>query len=79
MTDSQSLYLVEDNNDIKNLKIFKKNLHLKGIDTKSFWLSMTNNGRFMIVVPDEYVQGLEISEEHLIVDTKEETTAKLEV
>ena len=35
---------------------------------------MTNNGRFMIVVPDEYVQGLEISEEHLIVDTKEETT-----
>ena len=78
LTDSQSLYLVEDNKDIKNLKIFKKNLHLKGIDTKSFWLSMTNNGRFMIVVPDEYVQGLEISEEHLIVDTKEETTAKLE-
>lgn len=78
LTDSQSLYLVEDNNDIKNLKIFNRDLRLKGIDTKSFWLSMTNNGRFMIVVPDEYVQGLEISEEHLIVDTKEETTAKLE-
>ena len=78
LTDSQSLYLVEDNNDIKNLKISNRDLHLKGIDTKSFWLSMTSTGRFMVVIPDEYVEGLEILEEHLIVDTKEETTAKLE-
>ncbi len=78
LTDSQSLYIVEDNNDIKNLKISNKDLHLKGIDTKSFWLSMTSRGRFIAVIPDEYVEGLEILEEHLIVDTKEETTAKLE-
>ena len=75
LTDSQSLYIVEDNNDIKNLKISNRDLHLKGIDTKSFWLSMTSRGRFIAVIPDEYVEGLEILEEHLIVDTKEETTA----
>ena len=39
---------------------------------------MTSRGRFIAVIPDEYVEGLEILEEHLIVDTKEETTAKLE-
>ncbi|HCQ5570270.1 TPA: ABC transporter permease [Clostridioides difficile] len=78
LTDSQSLYIVEDNNDIKNLKISNRDLHLKGIDTKSFWLSMTSSGRFIAVIPDEYVEGLEILEEHFIVDTKEETTAKLE-
>ena len=75
LTDSQSFYIVEDNNDIKNLKISNRDLHLKGIDTKSFWLSMTSRGRFIAVIPDEYVEGLEILEEHLIVDTKEETTA----
>lgn len=39
---------------------------------------MNNTGRFTIVVADECVQGLEISERHLIVDTKEDTTTKLE-
>ena len=32
----------------------------------------------MIVVPDEDVEGLKLSEQHLIVDTKEETTFELE-
>lgn len=78
VTSSQLLYKVENNNDIKTLNFSSHKLHLKGIDTKSFWYNMTNTGRFMVVVPDKYVQGLEISEEHLIVDTVEETTAKLQ-
>lgn len=78
VTSSQLLYKVENNDDIKTLRFSNRDLYLKGIDTKSFWYNMTNTGRFMIIVPDEYVQGLEVSEEHLIVDTAEETTAKLE-
>lgn len=78
VTSSQLLYKVENNNDIKTLNFSSHKLHLKGIDTKSFWYNMTSTGRFMVVVPDKYVQGLEVSEEHLIVDTAEETTAKLE-
>lgn len=78
VTDSQLLYKVEDNVDMQTIQFANKELRLKGIDTKSFWYSMNNTGRFTVIVPDEYVQGLEISEEHLIVDTKEETTAKLE-
>ena len=78
VTSSQLLYKVENNDNIKILRFSNRDLHLKEIDTKSFWYSMTNTGRFMVVVPDEYVHGLEISEEHLIVDTAEETTSKLE-
>ncbi|MBY2071991.1 ABC transporter permease [Clostridioides difficile] len=78
VTSSQLLYKVENNDDIKTLNFSSHKLHLKGIDTKSFWYNMTNTGRFMVVVPDKYVQELEISEEHLIVDTVEETTAKLQ-
>jgi putative ABC transport system permease protein len=77
VTDSQLLYKVEDNADMQTIQFANNELRLKGIDTKSFWYSMNNTGRFTVIVPDEYVQGLEISEEHLIVDTKEETTAKL--
>ena len=31
-----------------------------------------------VVLPDKYVQGLEVSENHLIIDTKEDTDAELE-
>ena len=73
------LYKVENNKDIEKIQLTSgKELKLKGIDTKTYWYQINNTGRFAVIVPDEYVQGLEISEEHLIVDTKEETTAKLE-
>ncbi len=78
VTSSQLLYKVENNNEIKTFNFSSHKLHLKGIDTKSFWYNMTSTGRFMVVVPDKYVKGLEVSEEHLIVDTAEETTAELE-
>ena len=48
-------------------------MKLKGYDTKSYWNSITNTGRFVVVLPDKYVQGLEVSENHLIIDTKEDT------
>lgn len=79
VTSSQSLYKVEDNQNIRNIQLSSgKKLSLKGIDTKSYWFSMNNISRFTVVVPDEYVQELDIVENHLIVDIKEETTAKLE-
>lgn len=77
ITSSQLLYKVENNKDIKTFKVSNHQFHLKEIDTKSFWYNMTNTGRFVVVVPDKYVQGMGIAEEHLIVDTKEDTNAKL--
>lgn len=78
VTTRQLLYKVEDNDQLNTIRYADQELHLKGIDTKSFWLTMNNTGRFTVIVPDEYVQGLEISERHLVVDTAEETTSKLE-
>ena len=79
VTSSELLYKVENNEDIKNIQLTSgKELNLKGIDTKSYWYQLDNTGRFAVVVPDEYVQGLEVYEQHLIIDTVEETAAKLE-
>lgn len=77
VTDSQLLYKVENNENIQIIKFSNKELRLKGIDTKSFWYSMNNCGRFMVIVPDKYVKSLEVAEQHLIVDTEEETSSKL--
>lgn len=78
VTNSKFAYKVEDNKDIETITVSNKNLKLKGYDTKSYWNSITNIGRFVVVLPDKYVQGLEVSENHLIIDTKEETDAELE-
>ncbi|MDO5411175.1 MAG: ABC transporter permease [Lachnospiraceae bacterium] len=77
VTDRQLLYKVEDNSAIKSIRFSGSELHLKGIDTKSFWYRINNCGRFMVIVPDESVKGLEILERHLLVDTKEDTNAEL--
>ncbi|MDB6489126.1 hypothetical protein [Blautia wexlerae] len=78
VTNSKFAYKVEDNKDIETITVANKNLKLKGYDTKSYWNSITNTGRFVVVLPDKYVQGLEVSENHLIIDTKEDTDAELE-
>ena len=39
-------------------------------EMKSYWNSITNTGRFVVVLPDKYVQGLEVSENHLIMDNR---------
>ena len=77
---SQFLHKVENNSNIKNVQFSTQNLHLKAIDTKSFWYNMNNTDyyTFTMVVPDKYTQGLEVIERHLIIDTKEETKAELE-
>lgn len=77
VTSRQLLYKVKDNDDIKTIQFSNKELHLKDIDTQSYWYNINITGRFTIIVPDKYVQGLEVSEQHLIIDTAEETTAKL--
>ncbi|MDC7290981.1 ABC transporter permease [Blautia schinkii] len=77
VTRNQSLYKVKDNDDIQTIQFADKKLHLKAIDTKSHWNNITNSGRFVVIVPDKYVQELAIYERHLIVDTVEETTANL--
>lgn len=72
------LYKVENNKDIEKIQLTSgKELKLKGIDTKTYWYQINNTGRFAVIVPDEYVQGLEVSEQHLIIDTVEETDTKL--
>lgn len=78
VTSSQLLYKIEENDKINNIQFSDKELHLKGVDTKSYWSYINNTGGFTVVVSDECVEGLEVSERHLIVDTKEDTTAKLE-
>lgn len=77
VTTSQSLYKIEGNDDIKNIQFSGKELHLKGIDTKSYWHRINGTSRFVVIVPDKYVQGLEVAEQHLIIDTKEDTKAEL--
>ena len=62
VTNSKFAYKVEDNKDIETITVANKNLKLKGYDTKSYWNSITNTGRFVVVLPDKYVQGLEVSE-----------------
>ena len=72
------MYKVENNRKIEKIQLTGgKELKLKGIDTKTYWHQINNTGRFAVIVPDKYVQGLEISEQHLIIDTVEETDTKL--
>ncbi|MCI9918752.1 ABC transporter permease [Clostridioides difficile] len=78
VTSRQFLYRVENNESLKNIQISNKKLHLKGTDTKSYWATIATSGKFVVIVPDEYVKDLEISEQHLVIDTEEETTAQLE-
>ena len=78
VTRNQLVHKIEGNEAIQTIQFAGKDLHLKGFETQSFWSTMTTMGRFVVIVPDEYVQNLEISEQHLIIDTKEETTPQLE-
>lgn len=78
LTSNEKLDIVENNSKIKHISVSGRALHLKGIDTKSYWFSMNNTGRFLIVAPDHCVEGLEVYERHLVVDTKEDTTSKLD-
>lgn len=79
ITDKQYLHKVENNNEIKVLQLSNgKKLNLKEIDTQTYWYAMCNSSRFTVVVPDVYTQDLEVVERHLIVDTKEDTTADYE-
>lgn len=76
---NQLEYKFKDNIHIKKLKLASgAELRLKEIDTKTFWYTINNNSPFVMVLPDRYVNDLEVSESHLIVDTEEETTASLE-
>lgn len=78
VANNEASYKLEKNENIKNIELSnEKNLILKGIDTKSFSYSMFNTGYFVIVIPDNYTQSLNVSENHLVVDTEEETTTSL--
>ncbi|MDO4453494.1 MAG: ABC transporter permease [Eubacteriales bacterium] len=78
VTSSQKKYLVDDNDHLEHIQLSNGfSLHLKGIDTESFWNRLNSEEEFVMVVPDRCIEGLEISESHLIVDTAEETTNDL--
>lgn len=53
-------------------------LRLKGIHTESFWYTLSIESWCVMVVPDTYVAGMDLSESHLIVDTEENTNASLQ-
>lgn len=79
VTSSQSKYLVEGNESIKQIQLSSGDfLQLKGVTTETFWYTLNSRSDFVIVIPDPYIKNLELAESHLIVDTKEETTASLE-
>lgn len=79
VTDSQKADLVKNNVTLATYAAANgKKLHLTGIDTESFWLTLNSEEGYVAVVPDACTDGLEISESHLIVNTKEETSAALE-
>lgn len=77
MTIRDFLYF-DKQNEKKMFRDSKKRNVIFVLSIKSYWNSITNTGRFVVVLPDKYVQGLEVSENHLIIDTKEETDAELE-
>lgn len=79
VTSSQAKYLVDDNESIKQIQLScGASLRLNEVTTEAFWYSLNSQGYFVLVLPDKYVNSLEVAENHLIVDTKEETTASLE-
>lgn len=79
VTDSQKTALVKDNDTLNTYTTADgKKLQLTDIDTESFWLTLNSEEGYVAVVPDACTDGLEISESHLIIDTKEETSATLE-
>ena len=61
--------------DLKNITLSNGvSLHQKEFRTEGYTSSWAYGYGFVIIVPDYAVEGLSISESHLIVDTKEDTT-----
>lgn len=52
-------------------------LRQKTITAKGYWLGLSHES-YALIVPDNAVKNLELSESFLLVDTNEETTAQLE-
>ena len=79
VTSSQKKYLVDGYDALHQIQLSNGfSLQLKTIDTESFWNTLNSEEQFVMVVPDPCVEGFEISESHLVVDTVEETTNTLE-
>ena len=61
--------------DLKNITLSNGiSLHQKEFRTEGYTFSWAYGYGFVIIVPDEAVERLSVSESHLIVDTKEGTT-----
>ncbi len=68
---------IKDRDKIKGIKL-SNNIKLKQKDfvNKGYTYAWGTGYGFVVVVPDKAVEGLEVEESHLIVNTKEETTEK---
>ena len=67
-----------DVDGIKNITLANGvNLHLKELRTEGYTSSWAYGYGYIIVVPDDAVIGLSVSESHLIIDTEEDTTEEL--
>ena len=70
---------LKDIQEIKKVQVSGgKTLKLKEITTDHFWVFMNGEADYTMIFPDEYVKNLEAGESHLVVNTKEDTNAKLE-
>lgn len=79
VTSSQEKHKVEDNENVRSIELSDGSvLKLKKIETASFWYSITYNGHFVIIVPDEKTAGLEVVDSHLVIDTVKDTNAALD-
>lgn len=68
---------IKDRDKIKEIKLSNKiKLKQKYFVNKGYTYAWGTGYGFVVVVPDKAVEGLEVEESHLIVNTKEETTEK---
>lgn len=76
--EASAIYLFQNEDSLKEITLADgTRLSQREIESRTYWYSISNEGYFVLVLPDECTEGLEVAESHLIVDTKEETTLAL--
>ena len=73
--EASAIYLFQNEDSLKEITLADgTRLSQREIESRTYWYSISNEGYFVLVLPDECTEGLEVAESHLIVDTKEETS-----
>ena len=76
--EASAIYLFQNEESLQEITLADgTRLSQREIESRTYWYSISNEGYFVLVLPDECTEGLEVAESHLIVDTKEETAMTL--